>query len=377
MRYLLLVLLLAGLLLGHTTAMLRAARLNLEAVQAANDPQTKPVVSALRTILGRAQDAALTGRPWGYRLYRAGDYAGAAAALSGACAAQTPDTASSLWLGLSLHKLGRDDEALHCFAAGHSAPYLVRLGDGALQQAAQPAAESWYTLAARAEPNSEAAALALAHLYDRQQRPAPARQWYLQALHVMPGHAQTYVELAVLAFKQMQDRAEAERLLRYATEIAPNEVDAFMWLGHIANAYGEADNSITWYRRAVAADPTSAWARWYLGARLCQTQAYAAGIQELAQALARDAKDAMAYYELGRCYLLQGALDQAQAAFAATAQLETREHYLALAYEGLGDVSVAQGQPSGAASHYQRALTLDPANANAARKLGQLLKPGQ
>jgi len=310
----------------------------------------------------------------GHLLCEQGDYAGAMQALSGVCEVQQSDFLSMLWLGLSYDKLGRDADALRCFSLGRSAPYLVMLGD----QAAHADKEKWYMLAAQADPRFESAALSLAHLYDSHKRTDEACQWYLRAIELSPDNAETYVELAILVFRQLHDRQQAQHYLYCSIEAEPIQTNAYMWMGHLERDRGNFPAAVEWYSRATEAVPDSAWARWYLGRTLCEIGEYEQGVQQLEEAISRDPRDAIAYYNLARwCYLPQGSLDEAVAAFEAAIRFETRDYYLAMAHEGPGDVYLAQGNPSEAAKQYQRALTFDQSNENVARKLGDLENPGE
>lgn len=369
----LLILLVLGLFLVNTPRLVGGAWVNLGAIQLVRERPVESVAYALGTARAVGADDTRPSRLMGYLLYEEGDYVGAVQALSGACDIQQHDFLAMLWLGLSYDKLGRDADALRCFSLGRSAPYLVMLGD----QVAHADKEKWYMLATQADPRSELAALTLAHFYDPRQA-EEARQWYLRAIELSPSNAQTYVELAILVFRQLHDYQQAERYLRRAIEVAPEDINAYMWMGHLESYRGDRAAAVEWYNRATEVNPSSGWARWYLGGTLCQMGEYEQGIQVLEEVISRDPQDAYAYYTLGKsCYSPQSSLDEAAAAFEAAIRFETRDYYLAMAHEGLGDVYLAQGNPSEAARQYQLALTFDPSNAALARKLSDFENPGE
>jgi Flp pilus assembly protein TadD len=125
------------------------------------------------------------------------------------------------------------------------------------------------------------------------------------------------------------------RLLRKASRSTP-ERRGLQQLGAALNGKGRHAESIPWFRKAIALDPT----------------------------------DSLAHSNLGEALASQGHLDEGIACYRKAIELDPRDAY---AYAVLGDALRTQGEEDAAIASYRKSVELDPNRAEPYVFLGELL----
>ncbi len=129
------------------------------------------------------------------------------------------------------------------------------------------------------------------------------------------------------------------------------------------------DEAVAQFEKALALDPDNAEAYLRLG-NVQRARGDAPGaIASFQEAIERDG-GAQAYNNLGVVYQEQGQLDRAADLFARAAALEPDGDY----FSNLGSVRLAQGREGEAKRHYERAIAANPDSAEAHHNLGVLLQ---
>jgi FkbM family methyltransferase len=163
---------------------------------------------------------------------------------------------------------------------------------------------------------------------------------------------------------------EAIAIYRQLVQQFPQDVEAWFWLGVIADHQGKLDDSVACYRQVLAWQPNSAETYGNLGSVLLKQGKLEEAIVQHQQALELMPDNPNAHYNLGVALYRKG---QGEAAIAHYTQAIALNPNYAHAHHNLGMVLYDQEKLAEAASHYRRAVELMPENVNVYNSLGVTL----
>jgi len=163
--------------------------------------------------------------------------------------------------------------------------------------------------------------------------------------------------------------AEAETLYRQVWEEHPASVTALTWLALIADLTGKPEESIAYYDRLLALEP-SAEAYSNLGTVLCRQGRIQEGIAHQRQALALKPHQPETHYNLG---LILSQIGQTDDAIAHYRQVIALAPHYSSAHNNLAMALYKQGKLEDAIAHYEQALAIDPTLVNAHNGMGVCL----
>lgn len=152
-------------------------------------------------------------------------------------------------------------------------------------------------------------------------------------------------EYAYSAYQAGNRQLAAERY-ELVTRLAPDDVEAYRWLGRIMLELQLPEQAVAAWRTVVELDPTAEGAEYFI---------------ELAQAQSRWGVQAANDFFAGVAAYESGAWQQARNSFAAASARNTA---YAAAWAWLGRVNFEQGLYQDAHAAYSRALAIEPDNTN-------------
>ena len=161
-------------------------------------------------------------------------------------------------------------------------------------------------------------------------RPEEAERRLRRAAQILPGDAAPLVELSRLHLAE-QRFDEADATLRRAMEIAPDDTAAMQSMAETLRKQGHYARAVESYRAVLAVDPEHAMAHAGMGDALFRLERHEEAIASLERSLALHALPPTA-----------------------TARLVL-----------MGTASAKLGRPAEAAAHYERAVAIDPRDAEA------------
>jgi len=153
-----------------------------------------------------------------------------------------------------------------------------------------------------------------------------------------------------------RDIPAAGRTLEAAVARGLGTAPMYAALAEVYDAAGRPENAIPAMRLAIERDPQSESYRFRYGMLLTETQAPAAAIIRLQEALREFPRSSRLLLALGVAQLAQGANDEATRSFERAIELDAR-FAPALAY--LGTTYAERGQYAEAIAFYERALAID------------------
>ena len=184
-----------------------------------------------------------------------------------------------------------------------------------------------------------------------------------------PKHAALHLALGKMRL-QRGDASGARRVLDRAVELQPALIEAHLARASALSLGGQVEESIQAYREALGRNPSHFPEAWNnLGLLLLQHGQADRAIDPLQRAVQLTPTSVETRVNLGAAFLATGKLDEAATQLAAA--LRYNSDY-APALGNLGVVRVRQGQPEEARRLFQRVLTLQPNDAQAAAYLQQL-----
>ncbi len=130
------------------------------------------------------------------------------------------------------------------------------------------------------------------------------------ASRVFPNSAAVFIDLAIAKIK-MNDLQSAERHLRKAVTLK-RTAHALCLLADVVYQQGRSGEAKRLYRRAIRLDPQYEEAYYNLGVLLKFARQYSRAESVFRQAIKLDSKYAEAYAELGYCLLKRGQIDSAK-----------------------------------------------------------------
>jgi superkiller protein 3 len=144
-----------------------------------------------------------------------------------------------------------------------------------------------------------------------------------QYIQLRPQDGRGYYVLGAILYADKRF-AEARTALQRSLSLMPYS-DTEYYLGMIAHSQGDEEQAVSWFRRALRADPANAATHAALGTVLARQKDYQAARVELERAIELDAKDQSAYYQLGLVYARLGDKDRSRAMFATSEKLRAEQ----------------------------------------------------
>jgi tetratricopeptide (TPR) repeat protein len=196
-------------------------------------------------------------------------------------------------------------------------------------------------------------------LYEKAQRYNEARDRYLQAIAIDSVYAPAYKNLAGLFQLAKQNDRASKVYLKY-TELAPDDVDAFIGLAESLNDAGRSAQALSAANRAMELDSTRsdvrlAYARAAIKSRNPAVRNHgAATFAALEGSVTLQADD---YVSIAAYQMDSKDLDAARGNLARAIEADSTS---ASAYFQLGQLAFKTGQPDSAASYFEAAIRLDP-----------------
>ena len=164
----------------------------------------------------------------------------------------------------------------------------------------------------------------------------------------------------MLSFAQGNFRLASDQLKEYVN-LAPADVDGWVWLGHAqghADAYDDAVKSLT---RALRLRPRMPWALVLRGNAYYDLDRYDESIADHTRALEMNPNDAVALMNRGNARTLNGAYDEAIADYNRAIDLNPG---FANAYSSRGSAKAKKDLHDEALADFDKAIQLDPNEAN-------------
>ncbi len=184
-----------------------------------------------------------------------------------------------------------------------------------------------------------------------------------------PSRAQPHISLGKLASRD-RDFGAAVKHFSAALERAPEQPDTLNGLGLAFEALGQNERAEGTFRRALAADPTNAWAHNNLGVLYLTSGRLDAAATEFEASLAGGGDDTNARINLALVRAKQG--DSAAAIAMLEQVLATRPGHAGACFN-LGVLPAEAGDDAPARGYFERALDTRPDYALAHQRLGVVL----
>jgi len=197
-----------------------------------------------------------------------------------------------------------------------------------------------------------------------------AKAEYEKALRSNPQYLDALYNLAVVCEKLGQKDEAITHCRRYV-ELKPNDPDAWTQLGVLLDGKGDAIGAEEAYRKAVTLDPKFGRAHHNLGVllsehrRLDESRKHLEAFLQLEEQAGRQTGEA--YYSLGVLELRQGHVKEAKLSIQKALDVDPSVPFF---NNAMGDVLLADHNPSMALAHYQRAIEKDSHCAPAYSGLG-------
>jgi tetratricopeptide (TPR) repeat protein len=247
------------------------------------------------------------------------------------------------------------------------------LGIAYLKQQRWPEAVESFAEITRRQPDSAEAAYFHALSLFNARRDAEAETEVRRTLRLEPSAAAAHTLLGIILFTRSGPTTEARDALAQAVALDPNSFDAFYYLGRVQGDMKDYAGATESLRRATALNPKHQFARFLLGYALEVSGQLDAALSEYKALVEIDPASAIGQMGLGAISLKQGRNDEAIAALERAVNLNpslfeaqwalglalTRARRDAEAIEAFRKATaLAPGRPDG---HYQLGLALQRA----------------
>jgi tetratricopeptide (TPR) repeat protein len=208
----------------------------------------------------------------------------------------------------------------------------------------------------------------LSYYYTQLNNQKESRKLLKKAYKLDPGSSEVCFFLA-LSFMDTREYRKAEKFFTRAAKISPDMADAYYYLGVIYEQTGRFDKSVFQFRKVIKMEPKNVSALNYLGYSFADRGENLAEAEELIKKALELNPDSGAFMDsLGWVYFKKGDAAQAEIEVEKASE-KARDPVI---YEHLGDIRMKLGKKAEALEDYGRALLLDPANKELARKLNIL-----
>lgn len=201
---------------------------------------------------------------------------------------------------------------------------------------------------------------------------------YRRAIELDPQFAVAHVHLARLLRKNNR-ASEAEPYYKRAIELA-QDAPTLVLIANTLQSEQRWPDSDPVLRRALELDPRNPGALYLMGRLLVVRQKYDEAEPLLKSAIEISPRSFAPYSVLGSAYLRSNRLDDAEKIYNRAAEIASPAERKGLAggfgFGGIGDEHMKAGRHTDAARAYERALQLDPTNAELQTKLANARAKG-
>ncbi|MBZ5537091.1 MAG: protein kinase [Acidobacteriia bacterium] len=142
------------------------------------------------------------------------------------------------------------------------------------------------------------------------------------ALEIDNALSEAHTSRAIVSYWYDYDWAAAERELKRALELNPNDASAHQFYGSFLAWTGRVDEGMREAKRAIELDPLSPQVNTYLGVNLFFARRYDEAAQQLQEVIRANPNYWWAHVFLGRCFAQSGRLPEAIAEFKRTKLIE-------------------------------------------------------
>jgi tetratricopeptide (TPR) repeat protein len=230
----------------------------------------------------------------------------------------------------------------------------------------EEAAKTFAELAQRQPTSIEAAYFHALALYNSGHG-AEAESEARRALRIDAGAVEAHTLLGIILASRGNANSEAADSLSQAIALNPNSVDAQFYLGRVQYALKDYAGSIQSLRSVVKLNPNHSEARFFLGTVLELAGDSAAAMLEYQELAKRDPNSVMGQLGLGVLLVKQGKIDEALVPLNRAVALDPKEFE---AHWALGRVLALKERYAEAVESFQKAVALAPARSDTHYQLG-------
>jgi len=198
-----------------------------------------------------------------------------------------------------------------------------------------------------------------------------AEEGVRRALRINAGAAEAHTLLGIILGSRRNATAEAIEALSQAVALNPNSFDAHFYLGRVLYAAKDYDGAIKNLRKAVKLDPRHGEARFFLGTALEASGQSDAALLEYEALADSDPKSAMGQLGLGALLVKQGKIGEAINALRRAIGLDPKSFE---AHWALGRALILAERFAEAVESLKAAVSLVPDRPDAHYQLGLALK---
>ena len=204
-----------------------------------------------------------------------------------------------------------------------------------------------------------------------------ARVEFEKALVLDPNNAEALINLGEIA-EQRGDAAEAQRLASRALSVDPNSPAAMGQLAELAGKRGELDEAIRLFEQALALNDSDTRILVGLGDAQRRAGRYAEAEQAFRRILELEPDSFTARFNLAATASDQGRDDEARGLYEESLSLQPRHSLAASAHNNLAGICLARGDREAAIAHFEQAAALEPDHFESNQNLGlQYLEMGR
>jgi len=223
----------------------------------------------------------------------------------------------------------------------------------------------------RRQPNSVEAAYFHALALYNSDKTTEAELEVRRALRLDAGAVEAHTLLGIILASRGNANSEAADALSQAIALNPNSFDAQFYLGRVQYAMKDYAGAVKSFRAAVKLNSRHAEARFFLGTTLELAGDSNAAMSEYQELLKSNPDSVMGQLGLGALLVKQGQLDEALAALQRAVGLDPREFE---AHWALGRALAVKERYADAVQSFQTAVSLAPNRSDAHYQFGLALK---
>jgi tetratricopeptide (TPR) repeat protein len=237
--------------------------------------------------------------------FDSGNYAKAAPLFEQA-ARESADCGALFYLGLTRYRLQQLDEAVVAFQAAarcnpKSADAEIALADAYAQKGNADEALSAYSRALNLDPENRGAVRGAATIYLNKEDNEKALPLLEKLVRADPENAQAHADLAA-GYAALANREGAETEFKKALKLNPASAAAETGLGNLYLKQGSDAQAILFLMKAISHEPRAFEPHFLLGSAYSQTGKYEKALTEFTSALRLGGEQPEIYYQLARVY---------------------------------------------------------------------------
>jgi tetratricopeptide (TPR) repeat protein len=230
-----------------------------------------------------------------------------------------------------------------------------------------PEAVEVFAELARRQPDSVDAAYLHALSLFNSGSVADGERQVRRALRLNAGAAEAHTLLGVILASRGNANSEANEVLSQAIALNPNSFDAHFYLGRVLYALKDYAGAVKYLRAAIGLNPQQAEARFFLGTALEAAGESDVAMTEYQELVKIDPQSAIGQLGLGALLVKQGKTEEALAALKRAISLDPKSFE---AHWALGRALALTSHFSEAVDALQTAVSLAPYRADAHYQLG-------